>query len=113
MTNTTRATDGDDLILLALVGAWISLEAAATLAVALVALLLTVAGWRPSQAPLSRPAAPVALPVVITPALLPAAAVDPLEALPVRELRSLARAAGLSQLGRSGRRADLLAALAA
>ena len=60
----------------------------------------------------SRPA-PAALPpgpVPATPA--PPAPVAPLEALPVAQLRRLARAAGLPQLGRSGRRADLLEALA-
>ena len=111
MNTTTRATDGDDLVLLAITAAWLVLEAAATLLLLSLALLLTLAGWRPSQAPLSRPAAPVALPVVITPALPPAAA-SPLEALNVRELRQRARAAGLAQLARSGRRSQLLEALA-
>jgi hypothetical protein len=110
MNDTTRAT-GDDLVLLAITAGWLTLEAAATLLIALVALLLTLAGWRPSQAPLSRPAAPAALPVVITPALPPAAA-SPLETLNVRELRQRARAAGLAQLARSGRRSQLLEALA-
>jgi hypothetical protein len=40
-------------------------------------------------------------------------AVDPLAALPVRELRILARQAGHRTLARSGRRADLLEVLTA
>jgi len=43
----------------------------------------------------------------------PAAAPAALEALPVKALRQLARQAGHKALARSGRRADLLAALAA
>ena len=42
-----------------------------------------------------------------------AVAAPPLDSLTVRELRSLARARGLTGLARKGRRADLLAALAA
>ena len=113
MTDPTRATDGDDLILLALVAGWATLQALATLTVALVALLLTLAGWRPAAAPAARPAP---LPVVLTPApaplALPPAAAPPLASLRVIELRQLARAAGLATLARSGRRADLLEALA-
>jgi len=81
-----------------------------------VALVLTVAGWQP---PIHRPwsgtaaAAPVALAAQPAPA---AVARDwagrPLDCLTVRELRLQARAAGFRALARSGRRADLLAALA-
>ena len=115
---TPHATpDGPDLVLLALLGLWLAAEAAAVLIAFALALLLTLAGWRPSQtaaavvqpsAPCAEPA-PLPLPVVITPA--PAA---PLERLTVAQLRAQARAAGLPrQLAHRGRRADLLAALAA
>jgi hypothetical protein len=104
-----------------LLGAWLALEAAARLLTALVALLLTLAGWRPpfpeqeSRLP-KRVMPPRPAPPVTATSRLPA--VTPtsqcrLEPLTVSELRRLARAAGLRQLGRSGRRADLLQALAA
>ena len=63
------------------------------------ALVLTLAGYRPSKAPAAAPA-------------IDRPAPGPLAALPVRELRQLARAAGLKKLARSGRRAELLLALA-
>jgi hypothetical protein len=68
-----------------------------------VALVLTVAGYRPAAAtPAAQPApAPVAGDW----------AGRPLDCLTVRELRLQARAAGHRALARSGRRADLLAAL--
>lgn len=120
MNDTTRADAGDDLILLAIAGAWLALEAAATLTVALVALLLVLAGWRLSQAAaaVAQASVPCAesdpLPVVITPMPQPLApAADPVAALTVAELRQHARAAGLAQLARSGRRAQLLEALTA
>jgi hypothetical protein len=72
-----------------------------------IALVLTAAGWRPRRRAASVPV--VALP----PARVQPAAANPLEALPVRELRQLARQAGHRALARSGRRADLLLALAA
>jgi len=73
---------------------------------AVAALVLCVAGWRPaSVASVAAPAAPAA-PAAVAP-LVPAAA-----ALTVIELRQMARAAGHRALARSGRRADLLAALA-
>lgn len=69
------------------------------------ALLLTVCGYRPS-----RPARPALKPAkAAQPAPAPA---RPIEALPVRELRQLARAAGFKKLARSGRRDQLLTALA-
>lgn len=84
---------------LALEAAWLLARAAL---VPLVAVLLTVAGWRPATAP------PAPLALVAT------GLAEGLAAVPVRELRQLARAAGLPrQLSRSGRRADLLAALVA
>jgi len=74
-----------------------------------VALVLTVAGWQPAG---TAAAAPMAL---AAPAPAPVArdwAGRPLDCLTVRELRLQARAAGFRALARSGRRADLLAALA-
>jgi hypothetical protein len=91
MKDTERAVIG-----LALLVGW----AVATLTTAGVALLLTVAGWRPS-APPPVLALPPAEPVVM----------DALGCLRVAELRRLARAAGHKSLARTGRRAELLAAL--
>jgi hypothetical protein len=70
------------------------------------ALVLTVAGYRPSAA------APAAQPAPAVVARDWAGRIVPLDYLTVRELRLLARAAGHRALARSGRRADLLAALA-
>lgn len=95
----------DDLLLLALAAALLTLQALRPLLVALVALVLTLAGYRPSKAP-------VAAPAPITPPAPRRPAAGPLTALPVRELRQLARAAGHRALARSGRRAELLLALA-
>ena len=89
-----------------LVLALAALAALRVLAVALVALVLTVAGHRPSPAP-------VAAPAPATPAAADRPAPAPLAALPVRELRLLARTAGHRQLARSGRKAELLQMLAA
>lgn len=103
-----------------------------------IALLLTLAGWQPSRA--TRPPAPPTPPATAPPAASapPVASVPrceasapqqarstapavqsatgahraQLEALPVRELRQLARAAGHRSLARSGRRQQLLEALA-
>ena len=80
-------------------------EALAVLIAAAVALLLLLAGWRPAP-PLQRAASPNRVKPTT-------AAGDALTGLRVPELRALARAAGLRQLARSGRRAQLLAALAA
>lgn len=98
--------------------AWLALEAAWTLACALVvpvlALALTAARWRPAEATITRsgeqPIPQLSEPEppdrVMTPA--PAA----LQAQTVAQLRRLARAAGLPRtLSRTGRRADLLQAL--
>lgn len=65
------------------------------------ALILTVAGWQPSQTSQPRPAP------------MPAASVPAVNSLTVVQLRIMARRAGYRSLARSGRRADLLAALAA
>ena len=90
---------------LAAAAALLTLQALRVLAVALVALVLTLANYRPSKAPATAPAP-------TTPAATDRPAPAPLAALPVRELRHLARAAGHRQLARSGRRAELLLALA-
>ena len=68
--------------------------------VPVIALILTVAGWQPGST--SQP----------QPASMPAASL-PVNSLTVAQLRVMARQAGHKQLARSGRRADLLAALAA
>lgn len=91
---------------LALEAAWLL---ARTVMVPLVAVLLTVARWSPAIAP-PPPPQPLEHPL----ALVAAGLAEGLAAVPVRELRQLARAAGLPrQLSRSGRRVDLLAALVA
>jgi hypothetical protein len=96
------------------------IEAAAVAAVAIgrlvravtvpvVALALTVAGYRP--------AAPAAVAAMVADCCLvagcPVAVPTPAAALTVVQLRQLARQAGHRALARSGRRADLLAALGA
>ncbi len=76
------------------------------------ALLLTAAGWRPAPSaprPMEAPTEPPASDPVPLPPALPAA---PLGELTVAELRRVARAAGLKTLARTGRRAELLVALA-
>ena len=98
-----------DLPVLLLVTAAAVLEALALLLRPLlahsIALALDAAGWQPK-----RPAAPTQK--TTSPAAPPAPAVA-LAALPVRELRQLARHAGHRALARSGRRDELLLALAA
>jgi len=103
---TMKHTDHGALVLVA---AAVVLEALAiTLRPVLahtLALLLTIAGWEPAR--------PVHTPRQRVPVNTATGAHRPrLEALPVWELRQLARAAGHRALARSGRRADLLAALA-
>jgi len=66
------------------------------------------AGQAPAPAPAPAPPAPPVQPLVA----VPAAAAPALDSLPVRELRALARSAGHRSLARSGRRSELLAALA-
>ena len=90
---------------LAAAAALLTLQALRVLAVAAIAIALAVAGYRPSKAP-------VAAPAPTTPAATDRPAPAPLAALPVRELRHMARAAGHRQLARSGRKAELLLALA-
>lgn len=68
--------------------------------VPVIALALTVAGWQPRSTSQPQP-----LP-------MPAASL-PLDGLTVVQLRAMARQAGFRALARSGRRSDLLAALAA
>jgi hypothetical protein len=116
-------TDTNDrALLLALVAAAAAIEAVALLLRPLVAhglaLLLTLAGWRPSPpnpapVPLQlAPAPPAAPSIPADPATATAAPMPQLDALPVRELRVLARAAGHRALARSGRRQQLLEVLA-
>jgi hypothetical protein len=84
------------------------LDAVRVLAVSLVAVVLTVAGWRPTP----RRAAPPA-PLVHPIALLASTAVDALQTQTVAQLRRHARSAGLPRaVARNGRRAALLEALA-
>ena len=96
------AAEPVDLLLLA---ALALAEALAVLLVAALALVLTLAGWGP-PAPPAAPLRPVLPPEA------DAAAPAPLEAVTVAELRQRARAAGHRSLARSGRRAELLQALA-
>ena len=102
---------------LALVAAAVVLEALAiTLRPVLahtLALLMTIAGWRPaSTASPPRQQGPALPADPAEPANATATHGPQLEALPVRQLRQMARAAGFRSLARNGRRADLLAALA-
>ena len=93
-----------DPVLLFIAAGWLAAEALAVLLIAALALLLTLAGWRPAgPAPTLAPSP--------SPAPAPAP-VAPLERLRVVELRALARDAGFPRLARSGRRAELLEALA-
>jgi hypothetical protein len=107
--NRTELHPVELLVLAGLALLWSLLTLARLVLVPLVALLLTLAGWRPSTvAPAPAPAegAP--------PAPTPEPVAESLAPLTVAELRRRARDAGLPrQLSRSGRRADLLAALVA
>lgn len=95
---------------LLLLAGLVALQATITLLVALAALLLTIARWRPAA---SAPAAPAAPPAPPLQHPLLALAVDGLQPLTVAQLRTRARAAGLPRsLTRNGRRTDLLHALA-
>ncbi len=87
-----------------------AVEITAQALVLCVLLLLLIAGVEPNTAP----AAPAPAPVVAAASVAaPAPVVAAAAALTVAELRQMARAAGLPRsLTRSGRRADLLAALA-
>lgn len=103
MNPTTTRPDQGALLLLA---GWLAAEALLQLLIATAALVLTATGWRPSPLPVIPRSGDPAPPDQGIPAAT-------LEASTVTELRRLARAAGHRQLARSGRRADLLAALAA
>lgn len=105
---------------LSLLAGLATLQALWVLLVALLALVLTLAGYWPRQRPVTTPAAlrhrrPA--PAQAKPARAAShprqSAPAGLEALTVRQLRELARQAGHRALARSGRRADLLQALAA
>jgi hypothetical protein len=67
--------------------------------VPVIAFVLTVAGWQPGTTTQPQPAS------------MPAASL-PVNSLTVAQLRVMARSAGYRTLARSGRRAELLAALA-
>jgi hypothetical protein len=84
-------------------------DAVRVLAVSMVALLLTVAGWRHTP----RREAPPAPPLVHPAAVMAHTAVEALQTRTVAQLRRHARSAGLPRaLTRTGRRDDLLQALA-
>lgn len=105
-----------ELLLLAGLAA---LEAAATLLIALVALVLTIAGWKPASAAPERPTAAPQPAAPIQPAAHPISelasqAAAALEPLTVTQLRRLARSAGLPRaISRNGRRSALLDELVA
>jgi hypothetical protein len=111
MTATPARPAGPDVVLIAVVCAGLALEAAVTLAVALVALVVAAAtAGRPMPALEPAPAAPALQPVVITPALPPAA---PPARVTVADLRRQARVAGIpSARVRRARRDELLTLLA-
>lgn len=102
MTATTTDSRGAAALALASIAAEGLAWALRSALVPAAALLLTVCGYRPAR-PALKPAK------AAQPAPAPA---RPIEALPVRELRQLARAAGFKKLARSGRRDQLLTALA-
>jgi len=118
----TNTNDTDRALLLALVAAAATVESLALLLRPLVAhglaLLLTLAGWRPTPprpAPVVlrlAPAPPAAPSIPAAPVAAPAAPMPQLEGLTVAELRRVARAAGHRALARSGRRQQLLEVLA-
>jgi hypothetical protein len=94
---------------LALVAAVAVALALRTLVVALIALGLLLAGWRPSR--ITRPAEHLS-PVRVMTAQPKHTTPPALEGLTVAELRRRARAAGLPRaLSHRGRKADLVAAL--
>lgn len=106
--NRTELHPVDALLLVALAVLWAVAVLARAVVVPLVALLLTLAQWRPAAPP------PAPLAVEHPLALVAAGLAEGLAGVPVRELRRRARVAGLPrQLSRSGRRADLLEALVA
>ena len=99
MTTTTTRQDTDVVLLLAFLTAEAVLCIVRDLLLPLVALAVTLATLR-QPVPRVTPPAPAA----------PAA--RPIDSLPVRELRQLARTAGHRQLARNGRRQQLLEVLA-
>jgi len=104
------------MIIAALALGWSLVTITRFLLLPLVAVLLTLVGWRPAPSPLvavatEAPSCRLAAPVA-PPAPPMEARRAPLATLTVRELRTLARKEGLTRLAQRGRRADLLAALA-
>jgi len=96
------STVEDVAIVAVLALGWSLATIARTILLPLVALVLTLAGWKPAPA----------LPAPATAEHTPEARRAPLATLTVRELRTLARKEGFTRLAQRGRRADLLAALA-
>jgi hypothetical protein len=80
-----------------------AIRLARIIVVPVVALILTMAGWQPAQTSQPQPAA---APMAAAPAT------DWADGLTVKQLRDQARTVGLRSLARSGRRSDLIAALA-
>lgn len=109
-----------DLIEVAIVALLLALEAGVLLirlvVVPTIALVLAVTGWRPRAKDRQEASTPVAATSAAAP--LERALVTPwrapvdLAGFNVQQLRKEARALGLKQLARAGRRADLEAALA-
>lgn len=89
----------------AAIGAVILARVLRSAVVPVIALILTVTGWQPGQTSQPQPAS---MPAASLPAASP-----PVNSLTVAQLRIMARSAGYRTLARSGRRADLLAVLAA
>ena len=123
MQTTHKELGAVELLLLA---GLVALEAAATLLIALLALVLTIAGWSPASAAPQRPTAQVSAaptPEPIQPAATPqphpiselaSQAAAALQPLTVAQLRRLARSAGLPRaISRNGRRSALLDELVA
>lgn len=105
-TTVAGSRPADPVLSAALAGAWLLLQLR-PLAVALIALALTVAGWRPAAAE------PVLAVAIAAPLAAAPVGVDrPSGRVTVADLRRMAREQGLSRsLYRSGRRAELLQAL--
>jgi len=100
------STVEDVVIVATLALGWALATIARSLLLPLVALVLTLAGWKPA------PAMPAAVTVEHTPKAPTAPPAARLAGLKVAELRTMARVAGLPKLARHGRKAELLVALA-
>ncbi len=89
------------LLAAAVLTGWAVIEVTRTVLVHTIALVLTLAGWKPGGNHAGNALPP------------PQAAAPDLKRLRVVELRRMARQAGFKALARQGRRAELLAALVA